>query len=152
MTRIGLVADTHGLVRPEALAALRGVAGILHAGDVGGRGDDGRAVLAALGALAPVTVVRGNNDRMGFADVPTRVDVAIEGVLVHVVHDVTEALPGDARVVVSGHSHRPGAVERDGKLWVNPGSCGPRRFALPISVGVLVVDGTGVSVELVELR
>lgn len=151
MTRYGLVADTHGLMRPEALAALRGVAGILHAGDVGGRRDDGRAVLAALGAVAPVTVVRGNNDRLGFADVPTRADVAIEGVLVHLVHDVADALPGAARVVVSGHSHRPGVVERDGKLWVNPGSCGPRRFSLPVSVGVLVVDGTDVRVELLQL-
>ncbi len=146
--RFGLIADTHGLLRPEACAALAGVDAVLHAGDIGGA-----HILAALRELAPVWAVRGNNDREGWASVlPTHRTLVFEGVAVHLVHDVADARPGDARVVVAGHSHRPGVTTRDGVTWVNPGSAGPRRFRLPVSVGLLVVEDGGVSVELRELE
>src|SRR5690349_8593251 len=127
MFRIGLVSDTHNLLRPEVLAFLRGSDHIVHAGDI-----CGPEVIAALAELAPLTVVRGNNDRGDWAqDIPEAVTVQLAGVGVHVVHDLADLeLPGEARVVVTGHSHRPRVEERDGVLYVNPGSAGPRRFKL----------------------
>lgn len=145
--RIGLIADTHGLLRPAALDALAGVDRVLHAGDIGGP-----AIVEALARVAPVTAVRGNNDRDAWgAALPERVTLDLDGVRVHLVHDVTDARPDGATVVVSGHSHRPGTVERGGILWVNPGSAGPRRFKLPVAVGFLVIEAGRVSVELHEL-
>jgi putative phosphoesterase len=145
--RIGLVSDTHDLLRPEVLDYLRGSDHILHAGDI-----CGDAVLAVLAELAPVTAVRGNNDRGAWA---SRLDaaetMAFAGVVVHMIHDIKElALPAGARVVVSGHSHKPKLEERGGVLYVNPGSAGPRRFKLPISAGELRISGGQVSAHLVQ--
>ncbi|MEJ5989938.1 metallophosphoesterase family protein [Ramlibacter sp. PS3R-8] len=146
MFRIGLVSDTHDLLRPEVLAFLRGSDHIVHAGDI-----CGPEVIAALAQLAPLTVVRGNNDRGDWAqDIPEAVTVQLAGVRLHVVHDLAElVLPGEAKVVVTGHSHRPRVEERDGVLYVNPGSAGPRRFKLPISAGELLVDGSAITPRLV---
>ena len=137
--RIGLISDTHGLLRPEAVRALCGVAQIIHAGDVGGP-----EVLAGLRSIAPVHAVRGNNDRDAWSDsLPLRLSLSMAGVHVHVLHDLNElhaeAATGEYRVVVAGHSHKPAVVEREGILYVNPGSAGPRRFKLPITIGYLTV-------------
>jgi putative phosphoesterase len=148
---IGVIADTHGLLRPEAEAALRGVAAIIHAGDVGAL-----AVLEGLAALAPVTAVRGNNDRGIWAEKLPLTDVLeIDGALLYVLHDLKE-LDLDPRAagvaaVISGHSHQPRAEERDGVLFFNPGSAGPRRFRLPVTVGRLTVRGGRVQGRIVEL-
>ena len=145
--RIGLVSDTHDLLRPQVLDFLRGSDHIVHAGDI-----CGEAVLQALAALAPLTAVRGNNDRGAWAArLPEAETVELAGVKLHVVHDLKElALPVGARVVVSGHSHQPRVEERDGVLYVNPGSAGPRRFRLPISAGELRVAAGQVSAHLVQ--
>lgn len=143
--RIGLVADTHGLLRPEAVAALRGAAQLVHAGDIGTP-----EVLAALRALAPLTAVRGNNDRGAWAAALPDTEVVNLGALrLYVLHDL-QALDVDPvaagfRVVVSGHSHRPALEERNGVLYVNPGSAGPRRFKLPVSVAWLEVNADRVA-------
>ena len=139
--RIGLVSDTHGLLRPEALAWLRGCDHILHAGDIGDP-----AILDALRALAPLDAVRGNNDRGDWAAaLPETLTLAIEGVRVHLLHDLAELAIDPAaqsvQVVVSGHSHKPLVQQRDGVVYVNPGSAGPRRFKLPIAAGELRVAG-----------
>ncbi|MDP2315235.1 MAG: metallophosphoesterase family protein [Pseudomonadota bacterium] len=145
--RIGLIADTHGLLRPEALAALAGAETVLHAGDIGGA-----AILDALAAIAPVHAVLGNNDTEPWAaHLPEALRLRFEGIDILLVHDVADAVPEGARVIVSGHSHRPGVTAREGRLWVNPGSAGPRRFALPVTIGWLHVDGDTVTAELVEL-
>ena len=148
---VGVISDTHGLVRPEALAALRGVEMILHAGDVGGP-----PVLEALGGVAPVIAVRGNNDKGPWAEgLPPREVVEVGAVSIYMLHDLKEIdlSPSGAgfRVVVSGHSHRPSVEERGGVLYVNPGSAGPRRFSLPVSVALLRVGGRAVSARVVEL-
>ncbi|MCD0246293.1 metallophosphoesterase family protein [Xanthomonas melonis] len=132
--RIGLISDTHGLLRPEALAALAGCAQIIHAGDVGKP-----QVLEALQALAPLHVIAGNiDDQPWAADLPQTLDLQIDGVRIHVLHDLKTLTPQvRADVVVSGHSHVPAIQTRDGVLYVNPGSAGPRRFRLPISVATL---------------
>ena len=144
--RIGLISDTHNLLRPEALAWLHGCDHILHAGDI-----CGEAVLDALRAIAPLTAVRGNNDVGPWAKrLHTTETVRFGDVVVHMVHDIAElALPAGVRVVVTGHSHKPKVEERDGVLYVNPGSAGPRRFKLPISAGELRIDGSEVSAHLV---
>ena len=146
MFRIGLVSDTHDLLRPEVLAFLRGSDHIVHAGDI-----CGPEVVAALAQLAPLTVVRGNNDRGPWAqDIPEAATVQLAGVSLHVVHDLADlVLPGEARVVVTGHSHRPRVEEREGVLYINPGSAGPRRFKLPISAGELLVEGNAITPRLV---
>ncbi|HVU49988.1 MAG TPA: metallophosphoesterase family protein [Polyangia bacterium] len=148
---VGVISDTHGLLRPEALASLRGASRIIHAGDVGGP-----EVLAALAALAPVTAVRGNNDKGAWAEALPQTSVLdAEGLLVYVLHDVAELDLDPAasgfRVVVAGHSHRPASEERGGVLWFNPGSAGPRRFKLPIAVGRLVIEQGEVRGEIVTL-
>lgn len=139
--RIGLISDTHGLLRPEALEALRGCDRIIHAGDIG----DCR-ILETLRQWAPVHAIRGNIDRAGWAaTLPERLDLAIGGVRIHVLHDVKQLAghegEADAQVVVSGHSHKPGIQEGSGVLLINPGSAGPRRFRLPIGIGYLHIDG-----------
>lgn len=137
--RIGLISDTHGLLRLEALQALAGVEEIIHAGDIGTPD-----ILESLRASAPVHAVRGNNDRGRWADeLPLRLLLTRMGVRIQVLHDVKE-LAVDRRedrfdVVVAGHSHKPGVVERGGMLLVNPGSAGPRRFRLPVTVGYLTI-------------
>jgi putative phosphoesterase len=150
LTRVGLISDTHGLLRPEAIAFLRGCDCIVHGGDIGNA-----TVLAELSALGPLTAVRGNNDSGAWArTLPHSKELRVEDILVHVVHDIADLNVdwGDFRVVVSGHSHKPAIDDRDGVLFVNPGSAGPRRFKLPISVGELVVDGSRVSARVVALR
>ena len=150
-TVIGVVADTHGLLRPQAIERLRGVDRIVHAGDVGGPD-----VLAALEALAPVTAVRGNNDTGEWARaIPETAVVVVEAVRLYVRHDV-KGLDLDPRaasiaVVIAGHSHRPSLERRDGVLFMNPGSIGPRRFKLPVAMGFLTIHGTGVHGEIVCL-
>jgi uncharacterized protein len=139
--KIGLISDTHGLVRPEALQALAGVDHIIHAGDIGGA-----AVIEALRGIAPVDVVRGNNDKDPWgAQLPAWLALEFAGVSIHVLHDVKEMDVDPAAagfsVVIAGHSHKPVVDERDGVLFVNPGSAGPRRFGLPVTVGYLMVAG-----------
>ena len=152
MPRVGLISDTHGLLRPEAVAFLRGSDFIVHAGDIG----DAK-VLGELRALAPVTAVRGNNDRGAWADAIAESEVLQVGeVFIHVLHDLAQLdldpAAAGLQVVVSGHSHHPLIEERDGVLYVNPGSAGPRRFKLPIAVAELQVEGRSVKAKLVELE
>jgi uncharacterized protein len=150
--RIGLISDTHGLLRPQALVALGGSDLIIHAGDVGKP-----EVLAALEKLAPVVAVRGNVDTSPWADTLPETAVAEAGsIRLYVLHDV-QALDVDPaaagfQVVVSGHSHQPGKLERDGVLYINPGSAGPRRFQLPVSVARLNLERTPFEVEFMELE
>ena len=144
-TRIGLISDTHNLVRPEALHYLDGCDAIIHAGDI-----CNPDVLDALARIAPLTAVRGNNDTGDWAaSLPTHAKLTVQQVTILVVHDIADLdrAPGDEgiRVVVSGHSHKPSIAERDGVLYVNPGSAGPRRFKLPVSAGRLIVEGAQVS-------
>lgn len=148
--RVGLLSDTHGLLRPEALAFLRGSDHIIHAGDI-----CDPAILAELAALAPVTAVRGNCDQGPWAGgLGETAWLRVGGCLVQVIHDLSRLEPGGPpgiRVVVSGHSHRPLVEERGGVLFVNPGSCGPRRFRLPVAAGELIVARGRVSARTVEL-
>jgi putative phosphoesterase len=149
--RVGLISDTHGLLRPEARAFLLGCDYIVHGGDVGGA-----EILDELAVIAPLIAVRGNNDTGPWAmRLPVTELIRIGDVFAYVIHNLEELDidPGAAgvRVVVSGHSHRPMVEERDGILYVNPGSCGPRRFKLPISVGEIIVRGNGVQARIVDL-
>lgn len=151
MKRVGLLSDTHGLLRPEAVKFLRGSDFIVHAGDIGDP-----AVLETLRALAPVTAVRGNNDRDSWARGIAETEVLQVGeVFIHVLHDLAQLDVDPAaagfQIVVSGHSHQPRIEERGGVLYVNPGSCGPRRFKLPVAVAELSVSGKSVKAKLVEL-
>jgi uncharacterized protein len=148
---IGVVADTHGLLRPEALRRLRRVDRIIHAGDIGSPD-----VLATLRTLAPVTAVRGNNDRGAWARaLPETASLVVGHARLYVLHDVkTLAIdPGAARirVVVAGHSHQPALTERGGVLFLNPGSIGPRRFTLPVAMAFLRVGGASVRARIVRL-
>jgi putative phosphoesterase len=148
--RIGIISDTHGLVRPEALAALAGSELIVHAGDVGGP-----EVLEALAAIAPVRAVRGNNDVGRWAArLPSSDVVEVDGHALYVIHDVKEldvdpAAAGFA-AVIAGHSHRPRNERVGGVLYFNPGSAGPRRFKLPITVG-RIDAGRTLSATILEL-
>ncbi|NWL76379.1 YfcE family phosphodiesterase [Pseudomonas taiwanensis] len=150
--RIGLISDTHGLLRPQALATLEGCDHILHAGDIGKP-----EILDALRQLAPLTAVRGNNDVDAWADVVRDVEELWLGETgIYLVHDQAD-IPDDLKergfsVVVTGHSHKPLITERAGLVHVNPGSAGPRRFKLPVSVGFLLIEGGEVRAELRELQ
>jgi putative phosphoesterase len=149
--RVGIVSDTHGLLRAEARAFLAGCDYIIHGGDVGEA-----AVLDELEALAPLTAVRGNNDNQPWAKNLRETElIRVGGVFVYVIHDLSQLDidPGalGVRAVISGHSHKPLIEERAGILYVNPGSCGPKRFKLPISVGELMVEGTNVRARIAEL-
>ncbi len=148
---IGLISDTHGLLRPEALAALRGVDQIIHAGDAGTL-----MVLAALSAIAPVSAVRGNVDVGSWSQgLPTTRVVEAEGLLIYVLHDLgrLELDPAAAgfAAVISGHTHQPLIEQRRGVLYINPGSAGPRRFSLPTTVALLRVHAGVAEAELVPL-
>lgn len=149
--RVGLISDTHGLLRAEALNFLRGADHIIHGGDIGDP-----AVLDALRKLAPLTVVRGNNDRERWAArVPDTAVLKIGAVSIYVLHNLAELEvdpAGKYNVVVSGHSHKPKVEERDGVLYVNPGSAGPRRFTLPIALGELQVSANKVRARIKELK
>jgi putative phosphoesterase len=149
--RVGLLSDTHGLLRPEARSFLIGCDYIIHGGDVGSA-----PVLEDLATLAPVIAVRGNNDTEEWAEgLPQSELVRIGDLFVYVIHDLgeldIEPRAAQVSVVVSGHSHQPSIAKRDQVLYVNPGSCGPRRFKLPISVGELLVKGSEVQARTVEL-
>jgi putative phosphoesterase len=149
--RIGLISDTHNLVRPEALQHLAGCDAIIHAGDI-----CEKAVLDALERIAPVTAVRGNNDTGEWARaLPTHATLTVQQVTILVVHDIAD-MDADPRskgiaVVVTGHSHKPLIDECEGVLFVNPGSAGPRRFKLPVSAGLLIVDGARATATLHSL-
>jgi putative phosphoesterase len=149
---IGLISDTHGLLREEALEALRGSELIIHAGDVGKP-----EILEELRTIAPVVAVRGNVDSEPWAQaLPETAVVEAGSVLIYILHDVKtldlNAASAGFHIVVSGHSHKPGKTERDGVLYINPGSAGPRRFQLPVTVALLRVDRTPYGVEFVDLE
>jgi uncharacterized protein len=148
---IGVIADTHGLMRPEAIAALRGSDLIVHAGDVGSP-----EVLEALAAVAPVVAVRGNNDKGSWAArLPVTRIVRAGPARLYVLHDLHELdrdAPGaGVGAVISGHSHAPRIESRSGVLYVNPGSAGPRRFRLPVAVARMRVHGSRITADLVVL-
>lgn len=147
--RVGLISDTHNLVRPEALDALRGCAHIIHAGDIC-RHD----MLDILAPLAPLTVVRGNNDvGEGVARIPEHARIELGGATLHVVHDIADVpkqLDG-IDVVVTGHSHKPLIERRGSVLFVNPGSAGPRRFRLPITLAWLDIEEGRIDARIVPL-
>ena len=148
---IGVISDTHGLVRPQAIEAMAGADLILHAGDIGNQ-----QVLDTLNTIAPVVAVRGNNDKGDWAQaLPDWEVVEIGKVSIYMLHDVKEIeispSGGGFQVVVSGHSHQPSVEERRGVLFVNPGSAGPRRFTLPVSLAHLHVVGEKVEARIVEL-
>lgn len=151
VTLIGLISDTHGLLRDETLRALDGSELIVHAGDVGKP-----EIIDALKTLAPVVAVRGNSDIESWASMLPETEVVETGVAtIYVIHDVhaLDLNPGAAgfHIVVSGHSHMPGRMERDGVLYINPGSAGPRRFQLPITVARLDLGQTPWKVDFVDL-
>lgn len=149
---IGVISDTHGLLRPEAIAALRGSDHIIHAGDIGDP-----EILHKLDKIAPVTAVRGNVDRGAWAKkIPTTEVLEVGGVPIYVLHvlqqlDLNPEVAGFA-VVVSGHSHVPKQESKNGVLYFNPGSAGPRRFRLPVTVGKLTVSAGTVSGAIIELE
>lgn len=142
---VGLISDTHGLLRPEAVAALAGVDMIIHAGDVGSD-----AILPALRRIAPTHAVRGNIDAGAWADeLPETLDVAVGAHRLHVVHRLQDLAVDPERAglaaVICGHSHKPAIDWRGGVLVFNPGSAGPRRFTLPVTVGRIIIDRGGLA-------
>jgi putative phosphoesterase len=148
---IGLISDTHGLLRPEAVEALKGSNLIIHAGDIGGA-----EVLAGLSRLAPVTAVRGNVDRgLWASSLPDNEVLRAAGAFIYVIHNIADLDLDPAaagfQAVVSGHSHQFGWREKNGVLFVNPGSAGPRRFKLPIAVGRLLIEDRRITADLIEL-
>jgi hypothetical protein len=151
-TIVGVISDTHGLLRPEALTALQGARHIVHGGDVGDE-----SILRALEAIAPVTVARGNVDTAAWARrLPLTAVLDVDGVRIYVVHDIAtldiDPPAAGVDVVVFGHSHRPGIETRGDVLYLNPGSAGPRRFDLPASVARITIDGGAATAEIVEIR
>jgi putative phosphoesterase len=152
MQHIGVISDTHGLLRPQAVAALRGSPLIIHAGDVGRP-----EILDELRRIAPVFAVRGNVDRGSWAmELAETEIVKVEDCLLYVLHDLN-ALDLDPptagfRAVIAGHSHQPRIATKDGVLYFNPGSAGPRRFRLPVSVGRLTLSDGKLAAEIIELE
>ena len=149
--RVGLISDTHGLLRPQAVDFLQGSDLIVHGGDI-----CDPAILTALAAIAPVIAVRGNNDHGAWAERLRESELfQVGAAFIYAIHDVAaidvEPSAAGIQVVVSGHSHAPSIRRDEGVLYVNPGSAGPRRFKLPISVGELVIDGASVAARTVEL-
>jgi hypothetical protein len=150
--RLGVISDTHGLLRPEVAPAFSGVDRILHAGDVGGAD-----VLKGLSEIAPVTAVRGNTDHGRWADRLPETEVVVAGEAhLYLLHDkaALDLNPAAAgfQAVITGHSHQPALTQRDGVLHLNPGSAGPRRFDYPTTVALLTVIGTRLQARLVHLR
>ena len=150
--KIGLISDTHGLLRPEALIALKGCELIIHAGDIGKP-----EILIGLKEIAPVLAIRGNNDRELWAkNIPDVLQLRVNGVKLEVIHDVHDladnALAAGFRAVISGHSHKPMVATRDDVLYINPGSAGPRRFKLPVAVALLRLRLAEISAKIIELR
>jgi len=149
--RIGLISDTHGLLRPQAVTMLKGSELIIHAGDIGKP-----EILIELAKLAPVLAIRGNNDREAWAKkIPDVLRLRINGIKIEVIHDVHDLadkpLAAGFRAVISGHSHKPGVSKRDGVLYINPGSAGPRRFKLPVAIAVLKLQHDKCNAKIVEL-
>jgi uncharacterized protein len=149
--RVALLSDTHGLMRAAARVFAVGCDYIIHGGDIGSAG-----ILDELAAIAPLFAVRGNNDTQGWAaHLPETEMIRVGGAFVYVIHDLSrldiEPHAAGVQVIVSGHSHKPTVEKRDGILYVNPGSCGPKRFKLPVSVGELIVAGAHVRARTVEL-
>ena len=148
---VGVISDTHGLLRPEALSALRGSEHIIHAGDIGDP-----EIIPALEKIAPVTAIRGNVDRAPWTNrFPETEVVELAGLTFYIIHDLN-ALDLNPRVagfaaVISGHSHQPKQEVKDGVLYFNPGSAGPRRFKLPVTIGRLEIVGKAVSGQILEL-
>ena len=152
MKTIGIISDTHGLLRWEAEAALAGVDHIIHAGDIGTPD-----ILERLQRIAPVTAVRGNNDKGAWADpLPATAIVDICGQRLYVLHDIADLdvdpVADGIAAIIAGHSHKPGVLEKDGVLFLNPGSAGPRRFTLPVAVAKLFVGDGAVRAEICTLR
>ncbi len=148
--RVGVISDTHGLLRPEAIVALTNSDLILHAGDIGKS-----EVLQGLQAIAPTIAVRGNNDRGAWtAIIPECETVEIGKIHIHLLHIVKELTidpkVAGVQVVISGHSHKPRIEEREAILFLNPGSAEPRRFKLPISVAQLSLSGAAVQARIIE--
>jgi uncharacterized protein len=148
---IGVISDTHGLLRPGALAHLQGSQHIIHAGDVGAP-----EILKELSSIAPVTAIRGNVDRAAWArKLPETEVLEIGGMSIYVLHDLAkiDLKPGAAgfKVVISGHSHVPKQETRNGVLYFNPGSAGPRRFKLPVTIGKLIVKGGNIRGEIISI-
>ena len=148
---IGVISDTHGLLRPEAVELLRGSEHIIHAGDIGAP-----EIIPELEKIAPVTAIRGNVDTQPWARRFAETEVVeLGGVFLYVIHDVNaiDLNPKAARfaVVISGHSHKPSQQVKDGVLYFNPGSAGPRRFKLPIAMGELIVDGAHAKARIIRL-
>jgi uncharacterized protein len=148
---LGIISDTHGLMRPEAIKALEGVKMIIHAGDIGTP-----EVLDALRAIAPVAAVRGNNDKGEWAHaLPETEVVEVGDIALYVLHDVKaldlDPVAAGFQAVISGHSHRPAVANRRGVLFLNPGSAGPRRFKLPLSAARLIIRGGTLDAQVVEL-
>ena len=149
---VGVISDTHGLLRTEAIATLAGVQHILHAGDIGNP-----EILAALSQIAPVTAIRGNVDRSGAcAALPDAEAVELNGNLIYMVHAIEDMdinpFAAGVQVVISGHSHKPSITMRDGILILNPGAAGPKRFSLPITVAHLLLDEGGPKAEIIALN
>ena len=149
---VGVISDTHGLLRPEALGALRGSDLVVHAGDVGNA-----TVLDRLRGLAPTLAVRGNNDTGAWAArLPRTARLRVGTIGLFVLHELSrldlDPAATDIGIVVSGHSHRPSVTRRDGVVYVNPGSAGPRRFTLPVSVALLRITGPRIRTRIVELE
>ena len=148
---IGVVSDTHGLLRPEVAEVFAGVRLILHAGDIGKP-----EVVEQLKLIAPVVAVRGNNDKGTWARMIPETELAqVDGIRIYIVHDVKDVdfdpVEKRIQVVVSGHSHRPSIDRRRTVLFMNPGSAGPRRFKLPITVGRVTIHGSAVEGEIINL-
>lgn len=149
--RIGLISDTHGLLRPQSLEALAGVDHIIHAGDIGHP-----CILEELARIAPLTAVRGNNDTGAWAEeLPNAAFTELAGSCIHVLHDIKDlgkfADPANAKIIVSGHSHKPLIQSRSGILYLNPGSAGPRRFSLPVTIVLLVLQEQEAHAEIIRL-
>ena len=151
MLRVGLISDTHGLLRPQALAAMQGSDYIVHGGDIGNS-----VIVEQLRAIAPLTVVRGNNDTASWAaSLPDSAMLELGEFKLVAVHDIAtlavDPVAAGVRVIVCGHSHSPTLTWRNGIFYVNPGSAGPRRFKLPVSVAELLVDGPAVTARVIKL-
>jgi len=150
--KIGIISDTHGLLRPEALAALRGVDLIIHAGDIGDL-----HIIDTLETISPVIAVRGNmDDGMRAYDLKRTEVVDAGSHTMYVLHDLEkldiEPSSSHVRVIVHGHTHRPVIQEHEGVLYINPGSAGPRRFKLPVTVALLVIEGKKLRAEIIDLK
>ena len=152
MKKVGVISDTHGLLRPEAIEALRGSDFIIHGGDIGKQ-----EIIENLSEIAPVTAVHGNIDKGELKEQYSKDQVLkVEDAYIYVLHIKKELnldpIAAEFQVVVTGHTHKPKIEEISGVLYVNPGSAGPKRFSLPITVATLVVEGAGVTAEIIELK